>query len=65
MRVYQEAKQEGEQRGKILALRETLQRQITRKFGSVPDNIAILNENRIGVAGAPPLVLGNFCSLIK
>ncbi len=29
--------------------------------------IAILNENGIGVAGAPPpsLVLGNFCWLIK
>ena len=39
-RVYQEARQEGEQRGKILALRETLQRQITRKFGRVPDSIS-------------------------
>ncbi len=31
------------------------------------ENIAILNENGIGVAGAPPpsWVLGNFCSLIK
>jgi predicted transposase YdaD len=45
-RVYQEAKQEGrqeveegEQRGKIMALRETLQRQITRKFGRVPDDL--------------------------
>jgi predicted transposase YdaD len=38
-RVYQEAKQEGEQRGKVIALRETLHRQITRKFGSVPDDL--------------------------
>jgi len=35
-RVYQEAKQEGEQRGK----REILQRLLTRKFGSVPDSIS-------------------------
>ncbi len=47
-RVYQEAKQEGiqkgrqegEQSGKILALRETLQRQLTRKFGNVPASIS-------------------------
>ncbi|WAS06288.1 DUF2887 domain-containing protein [Gloeomargaritales cyanobacterium VI4D9] len=38
-KVYQEAKQEGEQRGKVIALRETLHRQITRKFGSVPDDL--------------------------
>ncbi len=34
-KVYQEAKQEGEQRGK----REILQRLLTRKFGSVPDDL--------------------------
>ena len=49
-RVYQEAKQEGhqegwkegwhagEQRGRTIALRETLYRQIARKFGGVPDS---------------------------
>jgi len=55
-RVYQEAKQEGhqegwkegwkegwhagEQRGRTIALRETLYRQIARKFGRVPDSIS-------------------------
>jgi predicted transposase/invertase (TIGR01784 family) len=55
-KVYQEAKQEGhqegwkegwkegwhagEQRGRTIALRETLYRQIARKFGGVPDSIS-------------------------
>jgi len=39
-RVYQEGRQEGEQRGKMMALRETLHRQIIRKFGRVPDSIS-------------------------
>ncbi len=40
---------------------------IAKLFNERFDAIAILNENGIGVAGAPPpsLVLGNFCWLIK
>jgi len=52
-RVYQEARQEGEQRGKIMALRETLHRQISRKFGRVPDDLntklAQLSLDQLGV----------------
>jgi len=37
-KVYQEAKQEGEQRG-CLVLRNAITKQITRKFGRVPDDL--------------------------
>jgi predicted transposase YdaD len=37
-KVYQEAKQEGEQRG-CLVLRNVITKQIARKFGRVPDDL--------------------------
>jgi len=38
-KVYQEAKQEGRQEGEQRGKREILQRLLTRKFGSVPDDL--------------------------